>query len=227
MSEPEKFLDRWSRRKREAADESKSDLPAPVEAADAATAPPPDGEAKQAAAEDAFDPASLPPIESITAESDVRAFLKPGVPPELTRAALRRAWSADPAIRDFIGLVENGWDFNDPYGVPGFGPMPAGEDVGRLLAQAIGAPPAAEPDTPLQVARAPGNSGQNPMQQADPGPAQKLPQDQPAPNEELAATEKVPVQRSEEAVASQNNSSEREDVPPSRRRGHGGALPKL
>jgi len=27
----------------------------------------------------------------------VRAFLSPGVPKELARAALRRAWSADPA----------------------------------------------------------------------------------------------------------------------------------
>ena len=222
MSEPEKFLDRWSRRKREAGDASP-----PAEAEKPAAVPPPDSEAKEAAAEAVFDPASLPPIESITAQSDVRAFLKPGVPPELTRAALRRAWSADPAIRDFIGLVENGWDFNDPYGVPGFGPMPAGEDVSRLLAQAIGAPTAAEPDTPLQVARAPSNSGQNPMQQADPEPTQKLPQDQPAPNEELAATEKVPVQRSDEDIASQNNSDERENFPPSRQRGHGGALPKL
>ena len=37
---------------------------------------------------------------SITAATDIRAFLAPGVPAELTRAALRRAWTADPAIRD-------------------------------------------------------------------------------------------------------------------------------
>jgi Protein of unknown function (DUF3306) len=43
-------------------------------------------------AEPAFDVTKLPPIESITADSDIRAFLAPGVPPELTRAALRRAW---------------------------------------------------------------------------------------------------------------------------------------
>ena len=134
MSEPEKFLDRWSRRKREAADE-----PAPIEAKDVAQAPPPpQGEAKEAAAEAPFDPASLPPIESIGAESDIRAFLTVGVPPDLSRAALRRAWSADPAIRDFIGLVENGWDFNDPNGIPGFGPIAAG-DVAQLLARVIGA----------------------------------------------------------------------------------------
>ncbi|MGH6728375.1 MAG: DUF3306 domain-containing protein [Pseudolabrys sp.] len=79
----------------------------------------------------------------------------PGAAPELTRAALRRAWSADPAIRDFIGLIGNAWDFNDPRGVPGIGPMPAGEDVGRLLAQAIREWPAAENDAPRQVALTP------------------------------------------------------------------------
>jgi len=65
----------------------------------------------------------LPPIESITADSDVTAFLEPGVPAELTRAALRRAWAIDPSIRDFIGIAENQWDFNDPNGIPGFGPL--------------------------------------------------------------------------------------------------------
>ena len=192
----------------------------------AAVPPSPDSEPKEAAAEAVFDPASLPPIESITAQSDIRAFLKPGVPPELTRAALRRAWSADPAIRDFIGLVENGWDFNDPYGVPGFGPMPVGENIASLLAQAIGTPPAAEHDTPQKLARVQDNSAQFPIKQADSGPAQQLPQDQPASIEESAAPEKVSMQRSEEDIASQNNSDERENFPPSRQRGHGGALPK-
>ncbi len=222
MSEPENFLDRWSRRKREAADASP---PAEAEKP-AAVPPPPEGEAKEAATEAVFDPASLPPIELITAESDVRAFLRPGVPPELTRAALRRAWSADPAIRDFIGLVENGWDFNDPYGVPGFGPMPVGENIASLLAQAIGTPPAPKTDAQQKLAGAQDNSEQNPTKQADSGPAQELRQDQPAQNEELAAPEKISMQRSEEDIASQNNCDEREDLPPSRQRGHGGALPK-
>ena len=37
-----------------------------------------------------------------------------------------RALLADPAIRNFIGLTENAYDFTDPHGVPGFGPMPPG-----------------------------------------------------------------------------------------------------
>jgi hypothetical protein len=67
--------------------------------------------------------ANLPPIESIGSGSNIRPFLASGVPADLTRAALRRAWSVDPAIRDFIGLSENSWDFNAPGGVPGFGPL--------------------------------------------------------------------------------------------------------
>jgi hypothetical protein len=56
--------------------------------------------------------AALPPIESIGDKSDIRGFLAPGVPVELTRAALRHAWVADPTIHDFVGLSENSWDFN-------------------------------------------------------------------------------------------------------------------
>jgi len=221
MSEPEKFIDRWSRRKREAADE-----PAPIEAKDAAAASASPAETKAPAAEPPFDPASLPPIESISAESDIRAFLKPEVPPDLSRAALRRAWSADPAIRDFIGLVENGWDFNDPNGIPGFGPI-AADEVARLLAQLVGAPPAsAETSAPQQAARVSGNAEQNLPPAIDSEQAQQLPQDQPPPKQEIAVAEKDSVQGSEEDAALQNNLDDREDVPSSRPRGHGGALPK-
>ena len=151
MSGPESFLERWSRRKREAAD-----VPAP----EAAEQPREDKAGEQSAAarsatpatqpgKEAFDPATLPPIESIGADSDIRDFLRPGVPPDLTRAALRRAWSSDPAIRDFMGPVENGWDFNDPNAMAGFGSL-AADDVPRLLAQVFGAtdetkPPPAKP----------------------------------------------------------------------------------
>ena len=64
------------------------------------------------AAESLLDAVNMPSIGSIGAASDIRPFLASGVPEDLTRAALRRAWSADPAIRDFIGLSENSWDSN-------------------------------------------------------------------------------------------------------------------
>jgi TorA maturation chaperone TorD len=74
-----------------------------------------------------FDPASLPPLQSITAATDIRLFLGSNVPVELTKAALRRTWVTDPTIRDFVGIAENQWDFNDPTAMPGFGPLGAND----------------------------------------------------------------------------------------------------
>ena len=145
MSEPENFIARWSRRKRAATQEVEATKPAT--APDAATdrAPDTQPDARDAAAapsgelpELPFDPASLPPLESITAESDIRAFLAPGVPAELTRAALRRAWVADPKIRDFVGLAENAWDFNAPGSIAGFGPLEMTDQLRREVARMVG-----------------------------------------------------------------------------------------
>jgi hypothetical protein len=94
----------------------------------------------KAAIQEPFDPASLPSIDSITADTDIVAFLKSDVPTELTRAALRRAWTSDPAIRDFIGIAENQWDFNDPNGIFGFGPLDATESGLTFLAQVSSMP---------------------------------------------------------------------------------------
>ena len=208
MSEPEKFLDRWSRRKCEAPGES-----APADSK-AVAAPPGEGKTEEVS----FDPASLPPLDSITAQTDISAFLKPGVPPDLARAALRRVWSTDPAIRDFIGPVENGWDFNDPSGIPGFGPIDAG-DVARLLTQVIGAPP--EPAAAQKVALIESERGTAPADAEE-----HLPQDKPASTKE-AATQKDFVQRNDGDAASQNDFNAQKYFPPSReRRRHGGALPK-
>ena len=86
-----------------------------------------------------FDTESLPPIESIGPGSDVRAFLAAGVPPDLRRAALRRLWSSDPKIRDFVGLSENSWDFNAPGAMAGFGPIDT-EQVRRVLTRLLEEP---------------------------------------------------------------------------------------
>jgi hypothetical protein len=100
------------------------------------TSPPADG--ARGPASEPFDVTSLPPIESITAETDVRGFLAPGVPPELTRAALRRAWAADPKIREFIGLSENSWDFNAPDSMAGFGPLEMTDELRRQIMAMVG-----------------------------------------------------------------------------------------
>ncbi|MGY4625539.1 DUF3306 domain-containing protein [Bradyrhizobium sp. USDA 4486] len=117
----DKFLARWSRRKQEAKTNGRQ--PDPAIPDDMQSAPPP--VVKNDEAE--FDLSSLPSIDSITSVTDIREFLRKGIPQELTRAALRRAWRADPAIRDFVGLAENAWDFNDPAAMPGFGPLDCSE----------------------------------------------------------------------------------------------------
>lgn len=118
MSDSERFLARWSRLKRAAAQ------PQTAKADDSPPAPP-------------VDLASLPPIESIAASTDIGLFLKPGVPEDLARAALRRAWTADPLIREFIGIAEYQWDLNAEQGLLGFGAL--GPDHARnLLARAVG-----------------------------------------------------------------------------------------
>jgi hypothetical protein len=136
MSDPEDFLSRWSRRKREASPEAEpvnppaADEPAQDERAS--------GKASRlnapASAETAFDLTSLPPIESIEAETDISGFLSPGVPSDLTRAALRRAWTSDPKIRNFVGLADYDWDFNAAGSMAGFGPLEIAAEVRKVAA---------------------------------------------------------------------------------------------
>jgi hypothetical protein len=134
---PKGFLERWSRQKiaGEAPDtRAEPDAPQP----EAPDLPEPVAKNDGAPAKPEFDLASLPSLDSITAITDIRAFLGPGVPRELARAALRRAWAADPAIRDFKGLAENDWDFTDPAAMPGFGALPEGTHIRRMVAQIFG-----------------------------------------------------------------------------------------
>jgi hypothetical protein len=63
------------------------------------------------------------------------------VPEKLRIAALRRAWTVNPAIRDFRGLQENDWNFNDLNSTPGFGELGPEVDVKRMVAQILGEAP--------------------------------------------------------------------------------------
>jgi uncharacterized protein DUF3306 len=232
MSDPESFLSRWSRRKREVSQEAEAANPpaATEEAAEddrdrtsGKVSPNP----APAAVEPAPDPASLPSIESITATTDIRAFLSAGVPADLARAALRRAWSSDPAIRDFIGLSENSWDFNAPGGIPGFGPIDPAE-VGRLVAQAIGKP---------EVAAAAGNAYPPPTQADQPQPcesgqtatasdASAASDQRPELQDHRAVASEEIMQRTKADVAVQEPPERSKDAVTSPRRSHGGALPE-
>ena len=143
MTTSENFVSRWARLKRNANNQRRTEpagdllllpqmdaLPGGAEAAFA--------QPRIDAVDEPFDLASLPSIETITVNTDIRGFLQSRVPAELTRAALRQAWASDPAIRDFIGIAENQWDFNDPNSIPGFGPLLESDNVPGLLAQALG-----------------------------------------------------------------------------------------
>jgi Protein of unknown function (DUF3306) len=194
------FLARWSRRKRAAAAKSR-DLAASEKAADAAVMPAPSP----------VDSSTLPPLESIGIGDDIRPFLAAGVPADLMRAALRRAWSTDPVIRNFIGLSENSWDFTAADGVPGFASLTA-EDIRRLLSQ-MAEEPKESPAAPRTVAdEIPGS----PLRSAPGGDAEKS---QPSPDLRSAST------NAENAAALQHD--EAEDAPPQPfRRRHGSALPE-
>jgi hypothetical protein len=141
MTSPENFVSRWARLKSESDTEPKTEpsgngpQPKAVASAGAAT---PSTHRQDEVVDEPFDPASLPSIETITVDTDIRGFLQSRVPAALTRAALRQAWASDPAIRDFIGIAENQWDFNDPAAMPGFGPMRETDNVPALLARALG-----------------------------------------------------------------------------------------
>lgn len=214
MSEERSFLSRWSRRKR-AATGGEAPRPAPPTAAPLPPeGTPPEGDAA-AVGRPAFDPASLPPVEDLTAESDFAAFLREEVPAALKRAALRRAWTLDPAIRDFVGPAEYAWDFNAPGGVPGFSFELTG-DLDRLLAQAIGAVQEA-PEAEAPEAPAPGDSPE------DAGTA--------APMVEVAPAEGVPLAAAEAPEPFSAEAPSEPAPPPAAapaaapKRRHGGALP--
>ncbi|MGL4729365.1 MAG: DUF3306 domain-containing protein, partial [Bosea sp. (in: a-proteobacteria)] len=126
------FLSRWSRRKREVQAEDVVAKVRPTEALPvaeeiSATSEAASGLSEAEAAEAAQKEldeliASLPKVEEITASTDVTGFLDKRIPDMLRNAALRAAWSSDPAIRDFLNDArEYALDYNTPGAAPGYG----------------------------------------------------------------------------------------------------------
>ncbi len=122
---PEGFAQRWSRRK------TQSSVSQP--------APSPNVPCETPAVETPPDAASIP-LEDIT------AWLGRTIPDGWREIALRRMWSADISIRDFVGPADYAWDWNTPGGAPGWGPMRAADDLVRLLSRAIGEDLPPDPD---------------------------------------------------------------------------------
>jgi Protein of unknown function (DUF3306) len=138
MAENEGIFTRWSRLKQEAAEGSrKVGEPEQPEVKNS-----PNAAETTDIEEAAVDLSQLPSLDSIDATTDLRGFLAAGVPTHLRNAALRRAWSADPAIRDFIGPNENFWDHTTGL-VQGFKQL-ASDASSQLLAQVLDEEPLKE-----------------------------------------------------------------------------------
>jgi len=218
----EDFLTRWSRRKREVA---KAEAEPRVEATPAPEEPNPDATQKS---EPEVDLASLPPIESINELTDITAFLRAGVPEELTRAALRRVWTTDPAIRDFVGLAENAWDFTDPTAMPGFGPLESSEDIRRMVASIVKQMGDVAESTAIGPDQRPSDSNALMDERGSKEPLRLADASGAADERSGAASDaEVSPQSSKIDTATQHDAAETEKVSLSAfRRSHGGALPQ-
>lgn len=151
------FLGRWSRRKR--AQEQAEAAPRPESEAEAPPAPEP--ALAPEAGTDAVplteeELAALPRIEDLVEGSDIKAFLRAGVPRALRSAALRRAWMLTPAIRDYKNpAVDYAWDWNTPGGVPGDGCAPSPERAAQMLRDLVTPRRPADPPGPVVAASEP------------------------------------------------------------------------
>ena len=217
MSDQENFISRWSRRKLDPADKQAAeksppaaDMP-PIESAP----PAPKVEAPE------FDVSTLPSLDSIGATSDIRAFLQAGVPSALRHAALRRAWSADPAIRDYIGPNENFWEGVGPGGVPGFGELDPNLDVKKLLAEVFGK---AEPE-PRGTTEPPSPTEQSPRAEISDSAAPAASESAQGKPQPSAAQNANPLLQRDEHVALHHDDPQQEAVA-ARPRRHGGAMPE-
>ena len=98
------FLRRWSQRKLAASREAGATTTKATPAIATDTRPNAPDVAKADEPSPAVDPATeLPPIDSLTFESDFTAFMKPNITPQLRRDALRKLFS-DPRFNVMDGL---------------------------------------------------------------------------------------------------------------------------
>jgi hypothetical protein len=246
MNDRENFVARWSRRKRAATEDADTTKSSVTPSAADESAPQSEHAEDQRAKSDAIamqsgtpelacDLTKLPPIESIGAETDIRGFLAPGVPPELTRAALRRAWAADPKVRDFVGLADYDWDFNTPGAIPGFGPLEMTDELRRQVAQMFGRSLAAEEPDGAAPAAPDQKDGQASVETSvESAATAESPTQQAQSNHAISQDEPVNsdiefhnlLQRSQDHVAAQHSPAKPDDVQLIAKRPHGRALPK-
>ncbi|MDH3714376.1 MAG: DUF3306 domain-containing protein [Gammaproteobacteria bacterium] len=106
----EDFLQRWSRRKAHA----REDALQPATATDPAEQPPaPDPQSEAPPLTDA----DMPPVDSLTENSDVSGFFSPGVSDKLRRIALRKVFSlAIYNVRDGLDDYDEDFTVFEPLG---------------------------------------------------------------------------------------------------------------
>lgn len=164
----------------------------------------------------------LPDLEGLTAKSDLSDFLRNDVPSALKNAAMRKMWSLDPVIRDYVGPSEYAWDFNQPGSMAGFGPLDAGTPAVEFLSttsagmqasfEKVAAP--AQPQAPQRIADGSGeDASASVISQAD---AASL-AEPPAP----ARSEPLSPVRAEIAAEAANSGK-----PPQAVHRHGAAMPR-
>ncbi|MEI8144600.1 MAG: DUF3306 domain-containing protein [Alphaproteobacteria bacterium] len=135
----EAFLSRWSRLKREPVEAKEGSAPASqLDPIDPPVQPLPEGRSLA----DLI--AELPKIQDLVPGQDLSAFMNAWVPQDLRNAALRRMWTMDPAIRDYVSeALDYAYDYNSPATVPGFGlhipDQGAVQGVARMFEDALDA----------------------------------------------------------------------------------------
>jgi hypothetical protein len=180
MNREDDFLSRWSRRKHAA---RKGDaLPGAEPALPSAAAMPVTGASSSPAApEPGKDPKPLPPLESLTAESDFSPFMNKDVDPGLRRQALKTLFR-DPRHNVMDGLDVYIDDFSKPDPIPpewlgklnqmahlgDYKPPEAKSDAEEAPAEEAGAGPIATQDQGIEEQMAPSQtstSGTGPPEQ--------------------------------------------------------------
>ncbi|MBX9757577.1 MAG: DUF3306 domain-containing protein, partial [Beijerinckiaceae bacterium] len=159
--------------------------------------------------------------EDIGAQTNIADFMRKEVPAALRNAALRRAWSTDPAIRDYVNPArEYAYDWNTPGGVPGNGPLQEGFEALRQVAEAFQSKVS---DHTLGVSE---DTGEKPTEGPEMEPAEPSPvrlSEAPTPGQSAQDIAKEQVSEGAEKAATPQEVS-LSDMNRARRR-HGGAAP--
>lgn len=106
MTSDDTFLNRWSRRKRQADEPD----PVPQPAEEQAVAPEPDPEKSDA---EILDELGLSDPDAMEPGDDFSGFMAKAVPERLRNRALRKLWLTNPVLANLDELVDYGDDFTD------------------------------------------------------------------------------------------------------------------